>query len=345
MVAIKTAQVDAFVKSSVNDVDAWLFHGADEGLIAELAASVSKRLAAQHNPPGEVLAIEDTDLEADSERLALELQTIAMFSGRNIVRVKSSRRVTAATLKPILGGGRLEGVLIVEAGSLKSDDSLRALFEKSPSAVAIACFADTERDLDALITSVLRPHAIAITTEARAALIERLGADRSLSRGEIEKLALFAAGRSEISADDVDRSVGDSSELAIDDIVAAAAGGRLQDALRGCDRAVAAGESVHAVLAAALRHFQRLHRVKFALEAGKSLDDALRLLRPPLFFKHRDRFAAELRAWNGTRLERALARIADAQKATRNTGAMDTVIVERLLMEQAFVAGTARRAG
>ena len=344
MAAIKTAQVDAYIKSSAKDVDAWLFHGADEGLASELAAKVSKQLAAQQSPPGEVLAIEDADLEADPGRLSLELQTMAMFGGRNVVRVKTSRRLTAAVLKPILAG-RLEGLLVVEAGMLKADDSLRALFEKNPAAVAIACYADNERDLDALVTSVLRPHGIAISRDARAALIDRLGADRALSRGEIEKLALYAAGRSEITVEDVDQSVGDASELVIDDIIAAAASGRVHDAVQGCDRAVAAGESVQAVLAAALRHFQRLHRVKFALEAGKSLDDALRLLRPPLFFKQRDNFAADLRTWTAGRLERALQRIGEAQKATRSTGAMEAVIVERLLMELAFLSGARRGAG
>ena len=54
-----------------------------------------------------------------------------MFSRRRIVRAIAGRRISAQLLKPLLGSGPLEGLLIVEAGNLKSDDSLRALFETS----------------------------------------------------------------------------------------------------------------------------------------------------------------------------------------------------------------------
>ena len=77
-----------------------------------------------------------------------------MFGGRKIVRAAAGRRVTAAQLKPLVEGGALEGFLIVEAGNLRPDDALRALFEKSPAAAAVACFPDEARDLDAVIREV-----------------------------------------------------------------------------------------------------------------------------------------------------------------------------------------------
>ena len=62
--------------------------------------------------------------------------------------------MTAAQLKPLVEGRPLEGYLIVEAGNLRPDDALRALFEKSPAAAAVACFPDEARDLDAVIREV-----------------------------------------------------------------------------------------------------------------------------------------------------------------------------------------------
>ena len=79
-----------------------------------------------------------------------------MFGGRKVVRATAGRRVTAAQLKPLVEGGDLAGYLIVEAGNLRPDDALRALFEKSPAAAAVACFPDEARDLDAVIREVLR---------------------------------------------------------------------------------------------------------------------------------------------------------------------------------------------
>ena len=54
-------------------------------------------MAARENPPGEIIRIEDGDLEDDPDRLAVELQTMPMFGGRKVVRTTTSRRITATS--------------------------------------------------------------------------------------------------------------------------------------------------------------------------------------------------------------------------------------------------------
>ena len=55
-----------------------------------------------------------------------------------------------------------------------------------------------------------------------------------------------------------------------------------------------------------LRHFQRLHRLRAALEMGRSFEDAARSIRPPLHFKSRGLIEAQLRSWDAARLDRAI---------------------------------------
>ena len=132
-------------------------------------------------------------LEDDPDRIFVELQTAPMFGGRKIVRAAAGRRVTAAQLKPLVEGGDLQGFLIVEAGNLRPDDALRALFEKSPAAAAVACFPDEARDLEGVIREVLAAAKLQITPEARRLLMARLGADRgAVARRDREARALRA---------------------------------------------------------------------------------------------------------------------------------------------------------
>ncbi len=171
---------------------------------------------------GEVLRLDDADLENDPTRITVEVQTIAMFGGRKVVRAIAGRRVNANALKPLLEAGKLEGFLIVEAGNLRPDEALRSLFEKSAGAAAIACYADEVRDLDAMVGEVMTAAGMRIAPEAKKLLIGRLGADRALSRAEVEKLTLFARGKAMIDEADVEAAVGDAAEMALDRIVLAA---------------------------------------------------------------------------------------------------------------------------
>src|SRR5262245_20564978 len=125
MVAVKAHQAEAFLKAVERVPAAVLFYGSDAGLVSERAAVLAQRLA--QTDDGEILRLEDADLEEDPGRIAVELQTISMFGGRKIVRATAGRRVNAAALKPLVEGN-IEGVLIVEAGNLRPDEALRALF-------------------------------------------------------------------------------------------------------------------------------------------------------------------------------------------------------------------------
>ncbi len=338
MVAVKPQQTAAFMKAPPASLAAVLFHGSDPGLVSERSAALAHTLAARESPAGEILRLDETELDDDPARLETELQTRPMFSGRRIVRAIAGRRISAQLMKPLLGSGPLEGLLIVEAGSLKSDDSLRTLFELQASCFAIACYPDSAADIDNLITEVLESFSLSIEDDARTLLQSRLGADRALSRAEIEKLALYSLGRATITLENVEGLVGDAAGLALERIAEAAADGRTKNAISDFGRALASGESAQMVIAVVQRYFLKLHRVRSDVDAGQRLDDALKAIRPPLFFKQKDAFARQVRSWPRGQLDQALRRIAEAAKAARLTSNLEDVIAERLILALASMA-------
>jgi DNA polymerase III subunit delta len=342
MTVITARQADSFLRTFDPRFQAILLFGPDAGLVSERARAAAQRLADASTPPGEILRIEDSDLESAPDRLVVELQTVAMFGGRKVVRTTASRRVTAQALNPLLKPGVMAGALVLEAGSLKADDPLRALFEKPDWAAAIACYADDEQSLDAVVRQALAAAKLDIAPEARQLLVSRLGADRALSRGEIEKLVLYARGKPRIEVDDVDAVVGDASELTLDKIVFAAASGDGGQALFECDRALSSGENAQTVVSATQRHFQRLHRLRAATDAGRPLEDALRQLRPPVYFKQKARLELQCRMWNRERLDEALSRIARTAKMARRNATLESALTERLLLELASLVATTR---
>ena len=338
MVAVKAGQASQFLKAPPPGLMAVLFYGSDPGLVTERSQRLAKLLADRENPAGEVLRLDDTDLDEESGLLAVELNTRPMFSGRKIIRATAGRRIATALLKPLFAGPPLEGFLIVEAGNLKPDDGLRALFEDQANAAAVACFPDSDADLEGLINEVLTANKVRIEPDARDLLLSRLGADRALSRAEIEKLVLYALGRPAITLDDVEAIVGDASDLALEKIAEAAAQGDARRAVSDYGRAIASGESAQAVILIAQRYFLRLHKVRADLDGGKSLDDALRALRPPLHFKSRDAFASQCRRWPGAGLDAALKRIGETAKAARLNSQLEDTLGERLLLALSAMA-------
>lgn len=338
MVAVKAYQAPAFIKNPEPRLSAFLIYGDDQGLVSERATALAKVLSARETPAGELLRLDDFDVEENPDRLSLELLMAPMFGGRKIVRVTTGKRINVNMLKPLVAGAAPGGILIVEAGNLKKDDSLRLLFEKSAHTAAIACYGDEAQDLDLIIREILDRAKLSITPAARQLLIARLGADRVLSRGEIEKLAIYAEGTREITEDDVEAIVGDAAELTIDRIATATAMGDASKAVGELSRALTAGESAQAIIAAIQRHFMRLHRIRSSIDGGKTVEAAIADLRPPIHFKQKDALAAQCRSWRMETLDPALSGIATAARTARTTPALEETLAERLILSLARLA-------
>jgi DNA polymerase-3 subunit delta len=343
MVAVKSYQADAFLKAVDRAPSAVLFYGTDAGLVGERAATLAKRLAQAHD--GEILRLDDADLEDSPDRIGVELLTRPMFGGRKIVRAATGRRINAASLKPIVEVGRLEGFLIVEAGSLRKGDALLTLFETAAGAAAVACYPDEARDLDGMVGEVLGAARMQIAPEAKKLLVSRLGADRALSRAELEKLVLYARGKARIEEADVEAAVGDAAETALDRVVMAAASGHAGEAVRECERCLTGGEDAQRVILALQNHFLRLHRLRAGHDAGRSLEDLMRALKPPPNFRLKAAIEQQTRLWTLAGLNTALARIGEVAKAARLNGGLDTTLAENLLLALGPLAERGRQAG
>ncbi|MEL6298156.1 MAG: DNA polymerase III subunit delta [Pseudomonadota bacterium] len=343
MVAIKAQAVDDFLKSVAPDIRAVVVYGTDPGRITERAGEAAQALKRLLGDDTELLRIEDADLETDPDRLIIELQTVPMFGAGKVIRALQGRRINGPMVKQILEGPAPASALVVEAGNLKPSDAMRKAAEGCAWAAALPCYPDTERDLENLVTDVVTAGGHTMTPDARDSLTARLGADRALSRGEVEKLLTYVGTPREITAEDVDAVVGDASALSLDRIANAAADGDARVAIATNEKAVAAGQTAQTVLLTIQRHFLALHRLRSAIETGKSVDDALRQMRPPVHFSVRDALKRQCRDWPIDALSYALQRIQTVIRETRSSMSVEQSRTERLLFELAQLARRPQR--
>ena len=99
------------------------------------------------------------------------------------------------------------------------------------------------------------------------------------------------------------------------------------------------------ILRGVARHFQRLHFVSGTVAGGVPQSDAMKRLRPPVFWKLADRFKAQSRAWPVPQLADSLERLLEAEAACKTTGAPAEAIASRTLLQIATKAPRRPRTG
>ena len=154
--------------------------------------------------------------------------------------------------------------------------------------MALPCYADEARDLESIIDDELRTANLTMAMDARNALRRSLGGDRLATRGEIQKLTLYAMGRGEISLEDVKSMIGDVSALSLDDAIDAALGGNIVEFDTAFTKQCQNGSQAALLLAAAIRNLHNLHLMRGDMEASnRNASAVIAAARPPVFFSRR----------------------------------------------------------
>jgi DNA polymerase-3 subunit delta len=341
---LPAARIAAFLKSPDAALRAFLVFGPDGGLVRERADGLARHIVADPNDPFRVTDLTAALVTSDPARLHDEMAAQSLTGGRRLVRVREAGDAAAAVLDRLLRDPPPgDSGLVVDAGDLPTRSALRKLFEGSPLAVAIPCYADGPRELEQLVRDVLGSRGITVSDDAKTYLVAHLGGDRQVSRQELEKLALYAGDGGRVGREEAMASVGDTAALTLDDVIQAAADGDAAGLERALFRAFEEGEAPVTILRAALRHLQRLHLAGSAIAAGAGTDDAVGRLRPPLFFKAKDRFKRQLRLWPPRRAAPFLSALLEAERNTKRTGLPAETICRDVLLRMARLAMAAAR--
>ncbi len=347
MVAIKPAEIDRLIKSPAR-YDAYLIYGPDQGLVNERAIQLSKTLAAKaekKNGAAEQIQILNDDLATNPERLALDLKTISMFGERKILRVAAGPSLSIPALETLLKETPFESDLIIEAGDLKKTAKLRKIFESGKTTAAIPCYTDTTAALRSLIAEVLSSASLSIDRETEQHLLSKLGADRALSRKELEKIALYASGKQTVSIADIDNILTDMSEIAMDQIIAQTLLGNPGPAISQLKRAISTGLNPAPIFLNLLRQLEQLHKGALAVSHGQTIATVAKSQRPPLFFERRDNFIKQLNIWQEDHLSHAINKVQDVmgRARRRNNPTLEICELEQLILSLAGFARQSRR--
>lgn len=338
-----TGRAEAFIAKPDPALAAILIYGPDAGLVRERLNALTKAVAGGLDDPFRISDITPDTLRDDPARLGDEAAALAFTGGRRVVRIRGA---TDAVAEPIAAfaedpvGGAL---VLITADDLSPRSKLRLAFEKAERAAALPCYADTEQALETIIRETLKAAGLSIAGDALSWLTDRLGGDRELSRRELEKLVLYMGDSKTVTEEDVLACIGDTAAMGLDDLIYATGDGDQATVQRVFARLTNEGTSSVSILTAVSRHVLRLHETRGRVADGKNLEGAMMSLRPPVFFKYKSRFTAQVNKWSEPLLARALDLLNEADMTARSTDMPADAVIERALIQIANVARNAKR--
>lgn len=332
---VTAKNVDATIqKAKGSSLAAALIYGADEGLVIERGRALIKLRAGEGV---EIVKLNPAELKDDPARLSDELSSVSLFGDVRAVHCTDATDKITDLLKSLLAEGKTFGnFLLVTAGNLPAKSKLRQLFEKHPTCPALPCYQDDERGVQVLAATTFSENGITIDRDAMQYLVSHLGSDRAVSRGELEKLVLYAGDEKKLSLEDVQLLVGDSSARAMDELIQYACSGDIPRADALLQRMSEEGVQPIQVLRGFSRHLSLLHQFHDSQKKGATLESLFAKYR--IFYKQEPMMRSHMQLWTPVRLQQGLARLLETERACKRTGSNPMLLCARTMMQLASLA-------
>ena len=341
-----------FIEKPDMGMRVFLLYGPDAGLVRERAQKLAAKCVPDVNDPFSVSEISPSSLDENPSRLHDEMSSISMMGGRRLVRMRDAGEGSAFSAIDHLLANLPSGdsVLVLEAGELDKRSKLRNRVEDDAKAMAIPCYAEEGADLSATISSMIKAEGFTIDRDALAALCAALPPDRSGIRMEVDKLITYAMNPSagpvatpssggaeasrqkNITVEHIAACITDAAGEEVDDAVWAAASGDIAKLDAMLAKLAAEGVQPIQFLRAATRHLTKIYEGLGKMdEEHMGAMEAVKTMRPPIFFKREAQMQKQLRSWTLGKVMDAMCALLEAEMKCKTTGMPADRLGERAL--------------
>ncbi len=340
MAKVPPAKIESYIANPPKDVLAALVYGPDTGLVSQRAEKLARWVVENPQDPFRSVDISDAMLKEHPSVIADEMAAFSFGGGKRLIRLRDAGNSVTNAIKSAMEIASSDAAehcfLLVTAGDLKPG-TLRKLFEGEKQLAAIACYNDDARSLHGIISQTLREKGKSFDNDVVAFMAEHCQGDRMVCLSEIEKLLLYVGKDTKnIRFADALTCVGQTTETTLDDICMAVASGnrkRLQSAL---NKSFNQGVMPIVILRSLQRFFTRVHVSVGHMQAGKHVDEAMKALYPPVFFKQAPAFKQVLMQWHRRdpkSLWNANAILYELELACKKTGVNAELVCSRGLLK------------
>jgi len=331
MSAINSAAADGFIQRLPKETRFFLVYGQDEGLAHERVKAILRARIGEDLDPLRLVRLDGDAVARDPGALADEAYAIAMFGGNRAIWIDAQGRDLMPALEPLFARPPPDCTIVVKAGQLKKGTALRAAFESSPARAAIECYSDDAKALESLIEAEARSAGLTIAPDARAALIDLVGADRRTTRGEIAKLMLYARGRKEITVEDVEAIVSDAAPSNLDQVIDDALAGDRAAVETSLARFFHDGGEADTLMIRLVARLTLLHRLRLEIDQGRPFEAARQALFVKLPPSALRALARQAERWTTESVAQRLPAIRLASARVRGESKLAEVLATRAL--------------
>lgn len=316
----KPAQLENFCSNPSPAIKCIILFGTNEGEIATLQKKCAEAVCGSVNDAFRYAVLEMENVSKDGGEVYAEYHAQSLMGGRRAVTVKNTDNNLTPLIKKMIPETVSDNLLILTSSTINTKSALITWAKDREDVIIVGCYEERAANLAEETSRMLLSKGLKTDIPTLQFLCTRLSPDRKLNQSEIDKLEIYMGERKTVTMEDIRQAISDVAGANYDDLCYYIANGETAKACTTYDRLIKEGEQTATLVRQIEYHFSKLLGCQALMADGKSLEEALKSLRPQLIFYRKDDFVKQLKIWNKERLLSALNLLYDCERDCKTTG-------------------------
>ena len=274
----------------------FLIYGPNEGLIRENIDIVFKNFT--KGADCEKINIVGKQLDESISILNDEISTISLFSEKKFIILDSPKEKHVSIIEDSLSLDFKNTCMVVKQDNLKKSSNIRKLYETSKNHFSLACYDDDVKVLSSLLEKFQKEHSITFDSGVKSFLLNNLSNDRMVIKNELEKILLsLSKDDRKVDIEKLRYILHDSAHADFQQINSSILFGNIEKGSKSLEKLFNLGTNPVAILKSFNNYIMRIRLTQVELAKGKQFDEAIKVLRPPVFWKEKTDFKRHCLMW------------------------------------------------
>ena len=307
------------------DYNLFLFHGENEGLKKDIVENI-KTEAIKKNKNIEFISLYESDILNNEEEFYSSVYSQSLFSNEKIIIIKDAKDKIIKPIKEVLNKYPKNVKIIFISDILEKKSILRNLFETNIKTIAVACYPDSEKDLEIIANIEFKKNKIILSRETINLLIEKSNYDRNNLKNEIEKIKSFTLNKKKLEVDEIKTLINFSGEHKSDSFINECLCGNILQYKKILSEFYLNTVNQIFLFRMLSKKIQRLLIMKEIEKDHKNLDNLINSSKPPIFWKEKPMVKKQLKIWNQVDLKKTVYEINDIELLCKKNPQVSKII-------------------
>jgi len=323
---IKAYELKSLVEK--NKYAAYLVYGQNKGLVREKSQII---INSYKDNQTEIIKFENDELISEQGKLTNEFNTFSLTAEKKILHILNTKDNLTEIITNTITDHDSKNLIVFETNELTPRSKLRKFFEKEKHLGILACYFDTERDVQELIETTFKKENMPINRDIVLLITKHLGNERHIIKSELEKIILYLKDKKEFKAEDILKCLSQNEDYGFDDLNYSISNGNVVKLDKIINQLYLEGINPIALLRSVSKHFQKILFVNQKIDLGMNLSESLSQLKPPIFFLYANQFKEQVKKWKTTLCYKAIERILETEELCKMNSKIAKIICWRTL--------------